>query len=142
MKSVFNTASLVLVLITCFSCSSKEEIRNSLPGSYAREFDNEYDNFKDTIIIKANDQSGFDITDITWSSAKKDDPDRPVNKVAGQWGTKGPQTVTGIFQQSDTTIRIEEQFTGRLRILSFNLQQGILNETTFSGHKFTYKKVK
>lgn len=103
--------------------------------------EHEFDFIRDTLDIRFNDRGMADITRHRWTSAKKDDPHRPVNKVAGQWGSQGAVTVVGEFQASDTTIRVQEPLTGRLRILSFDFDKNILKDVSFKGTERLYKKI-
>jgi len=69
---------------------SSEEIGKKIAGKYTSESENNYDHFKDTLEIKPTDDGKFDITTLArWSAAKKDDHQRPVNKVAGVWNKHG-----------------------------------------------------
>jgi hypothetical protein len=129
------------MVYACGSSSKTDDLKELIVGKYVLQDENEFDHIRDTLEIKPNDQATFDIIRIRWTSAKKDDPNRPVNKIAGQWGSGGPKTVVGTLQTSDTTIRIPEPITGRLRIISFNFATNTLKDLSFSGSESIYHKI-
>lgn len=142
-----NPTAVFLLCLLIFSCSSnprKSDLGNEIVGLYASASENEYDNFKDTLEIKANDEGRYDLTFVArWSAAKADDPQRPTNKVAGQWNNHGKgETLVADLQASDTTLRISDPFGGAsVIIIPLNLEKGTLDWTLTNGTKRTYSKV-
>lgn len=135
---------LCLLIFSCSSNPGKSDLGKEIVGKYASSSENEYDYFKDTIEIKANDEGKFDLTFVArWSAAKADDPQRPVNKVAGQWNNHGKgETFVADLQASDTTLRISDPFGGAsVIIVPLNLNDGTLDWTLTNGTKKTYNKV-
>lgn len=73
----------------------------------------------------------------------KDDPARPVNKVAGEWNNNsGSKLVVADLQASDTTLRITEEITGWLSGISFDLNNGKLFNRSVNGTETVYEEVR
>lgn len=143
-KTINHVAGFCLLALTaCSSASNESGLKEKITGRYALQTENEFDYIRDTIEIKANDQGKFDVVQSRWSSAKKDDPARPVNKVAGQWNNNsGSKILVADLQKSDTTLRITEQITGRLNIISFDFSQDKLINRSVKGEEKIYEKLK
>jgi hypothetical protein len=129
-----------------FSCSSpkgKTDLQDQIVGKYASQSESTFDYYKDTVEIKPTDEGKFDVQVIAhWSNAKKDDPKRPVNKVAGVWNKGKPGSIlVADFQTSDTTLRIVGQLRGGVKILKFNLDKAIMEWPGDDGETLIYTKV-
>ncbi|KAA8480071.1 hypothetical protein BDE36_2426 [Arcticibacter tournemirensis] len=148
MKTIklMSTASIALSLITsaCSSGPDKEEISERIIGKYAQQGENEFDYFKDTLEVRALEDGKFDVAKIAvWSSAKKSDPQRPSNKVAGVWNHYGPgKTFVAELQAQDTTLRITEPISGAVTILHLDIDKGTLSWPAQDGGESVYPKVK
>lgn len=144
-KAMYSMAlfSGLALIISCSSGTGSGNLEQQITGTYAAQSENEFDLIKDTIEIKRNDQGKYDVVQTRWSSAKQDDPQRPVNKIAGQWNNNsGSKTLVAEFQKSDTTLRITEQITGRLKVISFDLANGKLINHSLKGTESIYERVK
>lgn len=136
--------SVVLTMISCSSPSANSDAKNQIAGKYASQSETTFDYYKDTLEIKPSNDGKFEVTVLArWTSAKKDDPNRPVNKVAGVWN-KGKQapTLTADFQGSDTTLRITDPFSSKVTILFFDLDKGIMTWPNKDGEKQIYTKIR
>lgn len=148
MKSItlMSTATVALFVLSssCSSSSDKTHIAEQITGKYARQGENEYDYFKDTLEVRSLEDGKFDVQKIaSWSSAKKSDPQRPVNKVASVWNSGGPgRTRVAELQALDTTLRITEAISGHVIILHLNIDKGTLSWPTKSGGHSLYTKVR
>jgi hypothetical protein len=118
---------VILNFINCSSSSNKDFV-----GKYAYEGYNEFDYFKDTLEVRPNDDGKFDIQIIAnWSAAKKDDPERPVNKKAGQWNSHGAGNINiATLQKSNMTIRITEPFSSEVRMWKIDHDNKTIEMTT------------
>ncbi len=127
-----------------YSCSSSADIKGDICGKYASTSENNYDYFRDTLQIKPNDDGKFDIQTIAiWSAAKQDDPERPnKNKKAGVWNNYGAGEIeVATLKVSDTTLRITEPMTGRVRIFKINTDQKTITQISADGAKTIYSKI-
>ncbi len=132
-----------MLLYACTSGNGGADLQTEVTGLYASERENTFDYFKDTLEIKTNQDGNLDITIIAnWSSAKEDDPQRPKNKVAGEWNNYGGgKTSVGELQSSDTTIRIAHPMYNTVDILKLDLEAGTLEYPTRDG-AVIYQKVR
>jgi len=130
-------------MYACTSGNNGADLQKEVTGLYASESENTFDYFKDTLEIKANQDGKLDVTVIAnWSSAKEDDPQRPTNKVAGEWNNHGKgETLVGELQASDTTIRIAHPMYNTVDILKVDLEAGTLEYPTKDG-AVVYQKVR
>ncbi len=115
-----------------------------IAGKYASTGENEYDHFKDTMRVKSNDEGKFDMQVVArWSAAKHDDRERPnKNKKAGVWNNYGSDEVeVATFQASDSTLRIVEPVTGKVRIFKVNTETKTITRTLPDGSKDVYTKI-
>lgn len=146
-KNNFRNTALISIVFTAISCSSptgNSDLKNRIAGRYASQTESTFDYYRDTLEIRPTDDGKFDVQIIAhWSSAKKDDPNRPSNKVAGVWnkGNVG-STLVADFQASDTTLRIVEQLTGGVEILSFDDDKGTIQWPSDDGEVEVYTKIK
>ncbi|MEH6306822.1 hypothetical protein RYH73_14300 [Olivibacter sp. CPCC 100613] len=142
----FKWIALLSVSSFMFSCSSptgKTDLQDQLTGKYASQSESTFDYYKDTVEIKSTDDGKFDVQVIAhWSNAKKDDPKRPVNKVAGVWNKgKLGSILVADFQTGDTTLRIVGQLRGGVKILKFNLDKRVMEWPKDDGETLIYTKV-
>jgi len=137
-------AITVSTILSSCSSSSKNDIAKNIVGKYATEGEDTYDYFKDTLEVRALENGKFDVASIAnWSSAKKSDPQRPFNKVAGVWNNHGPgKTLVAELQALDTTLRITEPVTGEVTILHVDLDKGTLKWPSKGDGESVYTKVK
>jgi hypothetical protein len=136
--------STLLLIFLFFACSSSGSLKDDISGKYASIGENEYDYFKDTLEVKPNDDGKFDIQKIAiWSAAKKDDPERPnKNKKAGVWNSYGADEVeVAALQISDTSLRITEPMTGRVRIFKVDPDKKTITRILADGDKKVYSKI-
>jgi hypothetical protein len=136
--------STLLLIFLFFACSSSGSLKDDIAGKYASIGENEYDYFKDTLEVKPNDDGKFDIQKIAiWSAAKKDDPERPnKNKKAGVWNSYGADEVeVAALQISDTSLRITEPMTGRVRIFKVDPDKKTITRILADGNKKVYAKI-
>lgn len=141
---ILSYASLSLIFMyACTSGNNGADLQKEVTGLYASESENTFDYFKDTLEIKANQDGKLDVTIVAnWSSAKEDDPQRPTNKVAGEWNNHGKgETLVGELQASDTTIRIAHPMYNTVDILKVDLEAGTLEYPTKDG-AVVYQKVR
>jgi hypothetical protein len=139
---LFLNALLLVFLIS--SCSSSGALKDDISGKYASIGENEFDYFKDTLEVKPNDDGKFDFQIIAnWSAAKKDDPERPnKNKKAGVWNSYGADEVeVAALQISDTSLRITEPMTGRVRIFKVDPDKKTITRISTDGDKKVYTKI-
>lgn len=142
----FYLISILAVTSTTSSCSPSgngSDVKDRIAGKYASQTESTFDYYRDTLEIRPTDDGKFDVQIIAhWSNAKEDDPNRPSNKVAGVWnkGNVG-STLVADFQASDTTLRIVEQLTGGVEILSFNDDKGTIQWPSDDGEVEIYTKV-
>jgi len=144
-----NIKSINILFLSClipfvYACSTSGGVKDDIAGKYASTGENEYDLYKDTMEVKANDDEKFDVQIIaTWSAAKKDDPERPnKNKKAGVWNNYGSDPVeVATFQASDTTLRIAEPVTGKIKIFNVNTEKKTITQTLPDGSKNVYTKI-
>ncbi|WP_130857945.1 hypothetical protein [Olivibacter jilunii] len=142
----FQFISLLVITSITFSCSSSgrgSEVKDRIAGKYASESESTFDYYRDTVEIKPTDDGKFDVQTIAhWSNAKKDDPNRPANKVAGVWNKgKTGSVLVADFQASDTTLRIVGQLRGGVNILSFDVDKGVMQWPSDDGETVTYTKI-
>lgn len=148
MKTSIIFIAATLLLSTFISCGSgpnanHKNLREKIIGTYANDDENEFDLIRDTIEIRPNDKGTFDVIRTTWSSAKVDDPMRPVNKVAGEWNNNsGTKILLGEFQGSDTTVRITDQMSGQLITISFDIDAGMMTYRTAKGKRSGFQKTR
>lgn len=130
-------------LCSCTTSPPNKDLGESISGKYASSDENEYDYFKDTVEIRLLDDGKFDVATIAnWSSAKKSDPQRPANKIAGVWNNYFDNKVSvAELQTSDTTLRITEPLTGEVRILSFDIDKKTMKWPQKNSGVKTYSKV-
>ncbi|MFD2965397.1 MULTISPECIES: hypothetical protein [Olivibacter] len=148
MKACKNFRWIVLLSISfftfsCLSPKGKTDLKDQLIGKYASQSESTFDYYKDTVEIKSTDDGKFDVQVVAhWSNAKKDDPKRPVNKVAGIWNKGKPGSIlVADFQTGDTTLRIVGQLRGGVKILKFNLDKGVMEWPKDDGETLIYTKV-
>ncbi|MEJ2901675.1 hypothetical protein WAE58_04540 [Pedobacter panaciterrae] len=146
MKTSKNLPIPIALLLTFLisACSSSGSLKDDISGKYTSAGENEYDYFKDTLEVKPNDDGKYDIQRIAiWSAAKKDDPERPnKNKKAGVWNNYGADEVeVASLQISDTTLRITEPMTGRVRIFEVNTDNKTITRVSADGDKKVYTKI-
>lgn len=127
----------------CSSNPDKSELTQQVLGKYASETENEFDYFRYTLEIKSTDDGKLDIIFLArWSAAKEDDPQRPVNKVAGVWNNHGKgKTLVGELQASDTTLRISEPLDGSVTIIPVSLDDGTISWPQTDGETETFVKI-
>ena len=137
------TSLSLILMYACTSGNNGADLQKKVTGLYASESENTFDYFKDTLEIKANQDGKLDVTIIAnWSSAKEDDPQRPKNKVAGEWNSYGKgDTKVGELQTSDTTIRIAHPMYNTVDILKIDLNAGTLEYPKKDG-AVVYQKVR
>lgn len=142
-KTLSCTSLSLILMYACTSGNNGADLQKEVIGLYASESENTFDYFKDTLEIKANQDGKLDVTIIAnWSSAKEDDPQRPTNKVAGEWNNHGKgETLVGELQASDTTIRIAHPMYNTVDILKVDLEVGTLEYPTKDG-AVVYQKVR
>lgn len=139
--TILNAITLILFIS---ACSSSGQLKGDISGKYASKGENNYDYFKDTIEVKSTDEGKFDIQVIaTWSAAKKDDPERPnKNKKAGLWNNYGAGDVeVATLQVSDTTLRITEPMTGKVRIFKVDTDKKTITQISADGTTDVYTKI-
>ncbi|MFW0717387.1 hypothetical protein [Pedobacter sp. N23S346] len=138
---VLNAIFLTLIVS---ACSSSGRLKEDISGKYASTGENEYDYFKDTMEVKSTDEGKFDIQVIaTWSAAKRDDPERPnKNKKAGLWNNYGADEIeVATLQASDTTLRITEPMTGKVRIFKVDTDKKTITQISADGTRHVYTKI-
>ncbi len=142
-KTLSCTSLSLILMYACTSGNNGADLQKKITGLYASESENTFDYFKDTLEIKANQDGKLDVTIIAnWSSAKEDDPQRPTNKVAGEWNNHGKgETLVGELQANDTTIRIAHPMYNTVDILKVDLEAGTLEYPTKDG-AVVYQKVR
>lgn len=142
LRNLFITVGLLLIFSMTY-CSSSSKTIKDIAGRYAFEGENEFDYFKDTIEIRPTDDGKFDVQTIAnWSAAKKDDPERPVNKKAGVWTNYGAGKIkVATLQVSDMTLRITDPLSGEVRIMTINRYKKSIEITSKNGTKRVYHKV-
>lgn len=142
-KDLLVLSALLLTLLIS-ACSSSGSLKDDISGKYASAGENEFDYFKDTLEVKPNDEGKFDVQTIAnWSAAKTDDPERPnKNKKAGIWNSYGADEVeVATLQLRDTSLRITEPMTGRVRIFKVNLDKKTITRISTDGDKKVYTKI-
>lgn len=143
--SIITVATVLSGLLnnTCSSNPDKSDLTQKVAGLYTSESENEFDHFRDTLEIKPTDDGKFDLTVIArWSAAKEDDPQRPINQVAGEWNNRGKgRTMVAELQASDTTLRITEPMGGSVIIIPVSLDNGTLSWPLRDDGEKTYVKI-
>ncbi|GGC42704.1 hypothetical protein GCM10011386_38670 [Parapedobacter defluvii] len=140
---IASISTVGLLATACTSNPDKSDLTQKVAGVYASESENEFDYFKDTLEIKATDDGRMDIMFLArWSSAKKDDPQRPVNKVAGVWNNHGKgKTLIADLQASDTTLRIAAPMDESVTIVPVDLENGSLSWPHQDGTEEIFVKI-
>lgn len=144
LQKIKNVSIYLSLLLFMVACTSSNQIKKEIVGRYSSEGENEYDRFKDTLEIRALDDEKFDIQKVAkWSSAKKDDPQRPnKNKKAGVWNSYGSSdSEVASLQVSDMTLRITEPLTGTVQIIAIDVENKTLKSTFHDGSTKIYHKV-